>query len=67
MTKKLEKEIEEARSTWANVAKQGNWYTEPFYVHVWINSDDEVIDAVSHKGMTKDIIEQDEDEEDEED
>ncbi len=48
--------IEEARSFWANIAKQNGWYTEPFYVQVWLDKDGNVADSVSHQGLTEDIV-----------
>ena len=51
----IEEQIEEARKKWAKVAKENGWYTDPFYIQVWVE-DGEVIDAVAHKGLTEDII-----------
>lgn len=50
------KTIEEHRQFWADVAKENGWYTEPFYVQVFIDPDTkEIYDSVSFNGMTKDI------------
>jgi len=49
-------EIEKHRTFWADVAKKNNWYTEPFYVQVWIDEDDNISDSVSHIGLTEDIV-----------
>lgn len=49
--------LEDCRAIWADVAKKNDWYTEPFYVQVWIDPDTErIYDSVSHKDMTEDII-----------
>lgn len=50
-------DIEESRQFWAKIAKENGWYKEPFYVQVFVNSKKEIIDSVSHTGLTKDIIE----------
>jgi len=52
MTKILEQE----RTHWAKVAKKYGWYTEPFYIQVWMYKDGTLDDSVSFKGMTQDII-----------
>lgn len=52
MTKILEQE----RAHWAKVAKKHGWYTEPFYVQIWIYKDGTLDDSVSFRGMTQDII-----------
>ncbi len=54
-----EEQIEKARGKWAKVAKEYGWYTDPFYIQVWIQNG-KVADAVAFKGMTKDIIIKDE-------
>ena len=48
--------IEEHRAVWAKLAKKNGWYTEPFYVQVWVDEYGEVIDSVSYKGITEDSI-----------
>ncbi len=48
--------IEAARTFWANIAKQNGWYTEPFYVQVWLDRDGNVADSVSHQGLSEDIV-----------
>ncbi len=48
--------IETARTFWANIAKQNGWYTEPFYVQVWLDKDGNVADSVSYQGMNEDIV-----------
>jgi len=49
-------EIEKHRTFWADVAKKNNWYTEPFYVQVWVDEDGDVSDSVSHIGLTEDLV-----------
>lgn len=44
------------RELWAAIAKDHGWYTEPFYVQVWINKYGNVADSVAFRGMTCDII-----------
>lgn len=51
------KTIEEAREFWANIAKANGWHQEPFYVQVWLNSEGEIVDSVSTRGLTADIVE----------
>ena len=31
--------IEECREFWANIAREHNWYKEPFYAQVWYDAD----------------------------
>lgn len=52
----MSKDIEEARQIWAKVAKENGWYTEPFYVQIWKDKEGNILDSVSCRGMTKDII-----------
>lgn len=49
-------EIEKHRAFWAKIAKANGWYTEPFYVQVWVDRDGNVTDSVSHIDLTKDIV-----------
>ena len=55
LTNKMKKQLEDAREKWKKVAKEYNWYKEPFYIQAWF-SNEELIDAVSTKALTKDII-----------
>lgn len=48
--------IEECRAFWADVAKKNNWYTEPFYVQVWLNPDGTIEDSVSTRALTRDVV-----------
>ena len=57
-------QIEHNRKLWAAIAKDHAWYTEPFYIQVWINEYGNVSDSVAFRGMTGDIILPSDDEED---
>jgi hypothetical protein len=52
----LEQQIEEHRKWWAEVAKENGWYTQPFFIQVWIDKDGEIEDSVSYKDMKRDYI-----------
>ena len=54
--KVLRAEIEKHRAFWADVAKKNNWYTEPFYVQVWVDKNGDISDSVSCIGLTEDIV-----------
>lgn len=49
-------ELETHRGYWADIARSNGWYTEPFYVHVWIDDKGDIADSVSYRGLDKDII-----------
>lgn len=49
-------QIEHNRELWAATAKDHGWYTEPFYVQIWVNGYGNVADSVAFRGMTSDII-----------
>jgi hypothetical protein len=49
--------IEDKREFWAKIAKNNGWYSEPFYVQVWVNREGKIIDSVSFQGLDRDIIE----------
>lgn len=51
-----EKTIETQRQFWAKIAKENGWYTEPFYVQVWVNEEGEISDSVSTRGLTQDYV-----------
>jgi len=51
-------DIDTHREFWAQVAKENDWYVEPFYVHVWTDENDEIVDSVSYRGMSRDVIDQ---------
>jgi len=50
------KDIEAHRAKWAGIARANGWYTEPFYVQVWVDSDGEITDSVSFTGLALDLI-----------
>ena len=52
----IKAKVEKARDFWSKVAKNNNWYEEPFFVQVWIDKKGEVLDSVSHRDMTRDYI-----------
>ena len=52
----LEQQIEEHRKWWAEVAKENGWYTQPFFIQVWLDKDGEIEDSVSYKDMKRDYI-----------
>lgn len=52
----LAESIESARQFWAKIARENNWYSEPFHVQVWVKSDGTVSDSVAYRGMTHDVI-----------
>jgi hypothetical protein len=49
-------QIEKARALWATVAKANGWYSEPFYVQVWLTPDGELQDSVSTRALTQDHV-----------
>ena len=49
-------EIEKHLVFWADVAKENNWYSEPFYVQIWIDENGDISDSVSCIGLTEDIV-----------
>ena len=52
LTQVMQNTINQYRETWAKLAKKNGWYTDPFFVQVWINPEkDTVIDVVAHKGL----------------
>ena len=53
---KLQIEIENQRKFWAKIARANNWYVEPFFVQVWVNESGDIVDSVSHIGLTEDIV-----------
>lgn len=54
--------IEQCRQFWADIAKKNGWYKEPFFVQVWLDADGNVTDSVSHQGLTRDYVLNEEDE-----
>jgi hypothetical protein len=54
----LNNDIETHREFWAQVAIEHDWFVEPFYIHIWIDENNEIVDSVSYKGLTRDVIDQ---------
>jgi hypothetical protein len=50
------KDIETARAKWAGIARANGWYTEPFYVQIWVDEDGKITDSVSFQGLIGDRI-----------
>lgn len=49
------KTIEDHRTFWANIAKENGWYTEPFYVAVWVDPrNGEIYDSLGTRQLTQD-------------
>ena len=48
--------IEQARTFWAKIAEKNDWYSEPFFVQVWLNPDGTLQDSVSTRALTQDHI-----------
>ena len=48
--------IEQCRQFWADVAKKNGWYKEPFFVQVWVDSNGDITDSVSHCDLDRDYI-----------
>lgn len=48
--------MDDAREDWAKIAKANGWYTEPFFVQGFFNKNNEMMDSVSFRGMTADIV-----------
>lgn len=52
----LDIQIEEHRKWWAEIAKENGWYSQPFFIQVWVDSEGEVEDSVSYKGLDRDWV-----------
>jgi hypothetical protein len=48
-------ELEYNRNKWIKIAKEKNWYQEPFFIQVWVHNG-EIVDAVSVRGLDKDYV-----------
>jgi len=48
--------IEQCRQIWARIAKKNGWYKKPFSVQVWVDASGDITDSVSHRGLDKDYI-----------
>ena len=49
--------IEEARMNWAEIARENDWYHEPFGLHIWVDTNNNIIDILAHKDLKQDIVE----------
>jgi len=49
-------EFDHHKTTWSAVAKNNLWYTEPFFIQVWVNKKGEIVDSVSVRGLDKDYV-----------
>lgn len=56
ISEEMKENIEKHRKFWKQIAEQHDWYTEPFYVQVWVRDDGSIVDSVAHIGMTSDVI-----------
>lgn len=59
MSKKVyikKEDLSKHRETWAALAKKNGWYTEPFFVQLWVSSKGSVVDSISFRGIEKDIF-----------
>jgi hypothetical protein len=54
----LKSDIETHREFWAQVAIEHDWYVTPFFIHVWIDENQEIVDSVSYKGLSRDVIDE---------
>jgi len=51
-----EKEFNQHRKLWADIAKKRGWYQEPFFIQVWIDETGKIQDSVSFRGIDKDYV-----------
>ncbi len=56
MVKVSKQELEKHRKVWAEVAKKHGWYSEPFYVQIWVDNDGSVVDSVSVRDLKQDFV-----------
>jgi hypothetical protein len=49
-------QLEVSRQSWAKVAKEHDWYTEPFPVQFWVYADGVIQDSVSFTGLKRDLF-----------
>lgn len=52
-------DLEKHRLRWEKIAKENEWRNKmpkKFPVQLWMNDDGSVINSVSHKDMTRDVI-----------
>lgn len=48
--------IEWHRETWAKIARDNGWYSEPFFVQVWRTPSGRILDSVSSRILTADVV-----------
>ncbi len=53
---KIANDIEAHRSFWANIARENGWYTQPFFVQVWVDMDGVITDSVGTTALTEDVV-----------
>ena len=51
-----DEQIEKHRLKWSKLAKENGWFKEPFFIKVWIDENNNILDSVSFIGMEEDII-----------
>lgn len=56
MKKVSKKSFEKYRKSWAKLAKENDWYSEPFFIQVWINSSGKITNAVSFRDIKQDWV-----------
>lgn len=56
MRKISKKSIDRSRKIWIEVAKTHGWYSEPFYIQIWVGKLGTIQDSVAYKGLKGDII-----------
>jgi hypothetical protein len=58
------KELERHRQNWEKVAKDNNWYKEPFYIYAWVDESGKIVNSVAtRQDMDADHIADEETEE----
>jgi hypothetical protein len=49
--------LEPHREKWAKIAKERGWFTEPFFVQVFVDPNtNEIYDSVSFTGIPADLV-----------
>lgn len=51
-----QKEFDHHKKIWSAVAKNNNWYKEPFHIQVWVNNQGEILNSVSVRDLEKDYV-----------
>jgi hypothetical protein len=49
-------EFDHHKTKWGAVAKNNNWYVEPFFIQVWVNQQGSIVDSVSVRGLDRDYV-----------